>query len=566
MVAAGTEIVEDIEDVALDARKLTCGRTKVVPKVGKVTNRNGLSKPLNSSESKCREENDIEVSIIPGTQTIYMQTWGCTHNSSDSEYMAGQLAAYGYKITDDAANSDLWLLNSCTVKNPAEDHFRNMIKKAEGMGKPVVVAGCVPQAAPRQEYIKGLSLIGVQQIDRVLEVVEETLKGNTVRLFGQKKENGKKTGGARLDLPKIRRNPLIEIISINTGCLNACTYCKTKHARGELGSYSIEEIKNRVKQSFEEGVVEIWITSEDTGAYGRDIGVSLPQLLWELVEVIPEGCMMRIGMTNPPYILEHLEEIGKILNHPRVYAFMHVPVQAGSNRTLYEMRREYTQEDFCNVVDTLRRSVPGVTIATDIICGFPTETDEDFEETLVLCSKYKFPSLFINQFFPRPGTPAARMPQIDRQEIKRRTKRISELFQKYKPYEHKLGTRQTVLVTEISHDKMHYVGHNKYYEQILISMDEDLMGKMFDVEIYETGKHYMKGKVVEDGEVCSPAICRTLAKGEVSGVVKVHEGGRSHLLTKFFFERYLPTMFLLFAVLLSVLLKWWSRTSHSPVL
>lgn len=130
------------------------------------------------------------------------------------------------------------------------------------------------------------------------------------------------------------------------------------------------------------------------------------------------------------------------------------------------MKREYTREDFCNVVDTLRRSVPGVTIATDIICGFPTESEEDFEETLSLCSKYKFPSLFINQFFPRSGTPAARMPQLDRQEIKARTKRLSQLFQKYMPYEHKLGTQQTVLVTEISHDKKHYVGHNKYYEQV----------------------------------------------------------------------------------------------------
>ena len=126
--------------------------------------------------------------------------------------------------------------------------------------------------------------------------------GNNVRLFGPKKvavsneerDNGlttdvRKTGGASLALPKIRKNPLIEIIPINTGCLNACTYCKTKHARGQLGSYTIEEIVNRAKQAFEEGVVELWLTSEDTGAWGRDLGLTLPDLLEKLVKVIPDG-------------------------------------------------------------------------------------------------------------------------------------------------------------------------------------------------------------------------------------------------------------------------------------
>lgn len=112
-------------------------------------------------------------------------------------------------------------------------------------------------------------MIGVQQIDRIVEVVEETLKGNSVRFMGQKKESGKKLGGASLALPKIRRNPLIEIVAVNTGCLNQCTYCKTKHARGDLGSYPPEEIVERVKQAFEEGVCELWLTSEDTGTYGK---------------------------------------------------------------------------------------------------------------------------------------------------------------------------------------------------------------------------------------------------------------------------------------------------------
>uniref|UniRef100_A0AAR5P9U6 tRNA-t(6)A37 methylthiotransferase n=1 Tax=Dendroctonus ponderosae TaxID=77166 RepID=A0AAR5P9U6_DENPD len=457
---------------------------------------------------------------IPGVQSVYVKTWGCAHNNSDSEYMAGQLSAYGYKLTEDKSEADVWLLNSCTVKNPAEDHFRNEIESAKKMGKYVVLAGCVPQGAPKSSFLHGLSIIGVQQIDRVVEVVEETLKGNTVKLLGTKKENGRKIGGASLLLPKVRRNPLIEIIAINTGCLNQCTYCKTKHARGDLGSYPPEEIVARAKQAFEEGVVEIWLTSEDTGTYGRDIGTSLPELLWKLVEVIPEGCRLRLGMTNPPYILEHLEEIAKIMHHPRVYGFLHVPVQSGSDQVLADMKREYCRADFEHVVEFLQKNiyfrVPGMTIATDIICGFPTETEENFEDTMALCAKYKFPSLFINQFFPRPGTPAALMTRVDPQEVKKRTKRLTELFYSYEPYGHNVGVIQDVLVTEISHDKKHYVGHNRFYEQVLIPMRSELMGKLVKVQIKSATKFSMIGEPLN--EVVMPGLAKPLEKGAVSGL------------------------------------------------
>ncbi|XP_055475026.1 threonylcarbamoyladenosine tRNA methylthiotransferase isoform X2 [Psammomys obesus] len=486
-------LLDDIEDIMSqedsNPQDRHFSRKHVFPKVRKRNTQKYLQEePMPPSDS-----------TIPGIQKIWIRTWGCSHNNSDGEYMAGQLAAYGYKITENASDADLWLLNSCTVKNPAEDHFRNSIKKAQEENKKVVLAGCVPQAQPRQDYLKGLSIIGVQQIDRVVEVVEETIKGHSVRLLGQKKDNGKRLGGARLDLPKIRKNPLIEIISINTGCLNACTYCKTKHARGNLASYPIDELVERAKQSFQEGVCEIWLTSEDTGAYGRDIGTDLPTLLWKLVEVIPEGAMLRLGMTNPPYILEHLEEMAKILNHPRVYAFLHIPVQSASDSVLMDMKREYCVADFKQVVDFLKEKVPGITIATDIICGFPGETDQDFQETVKLVEEYKFPSLFINQFYPRPGTPAAKAEQVPA---------------------HVIGERQQVLVTEESFDSKFYVAHNRFYEQVLVPKNPAFMGKMVEVDIYESGKHFLKGRPVSDSRVYTPSISKPLAKGEVSGLTQ----------------------------------------------
>lgn len=499
------DIIEDIEDL-ISAQDIT-------PK-----QRYSSRKYVKVSTRKKHAEEEVPVPVgenIPGVQNVYVKTWGCAHNSSDSEYMAGQLSAYGYNLTDDKIEADLWLLNSCTVKNPAEDHFRNEIESAKKLGKHVVLAGCVPQGAPKSSFVQGYSIIGVQQIDRVVEVVEETLKGNTVKLLGTKKENGRKIGGASLLLPKVRRNPLIEIIAINTGCLNQCTYCKTKHARGDLGSYPPEEIVARAKQAFEEGVVEIWLTSEDTGTYGRDIGSSLPELLWQLVEVIPKGCRLRLGMTNPPYILEHLEEISKIMRTPRVYSFLHVPVQSGSDQVLSDMKREYSRADFEHVVDFLQERVPGITIATDIICGFPTETEENFEDTMTLCGKYKFPSLFINQFFPRPGTPAARMPRVDPQIVKRRTKRLTDLFYSYEPYGHKIGQVQDVLVTEVSHDKKHYVGHNEFYEQVLVPMRPEFMGKLVKVKIAAATKFSINGEPLD--EILMPGLRQPLEKGVVSG-------------------------------------------------
>lgn len=492
--------IEDIEDL-ISAEDIT-------PKE-RYLNKRYVTRRLkknNNTEETDNAKSPYE-SYIPGKRKIFVKTWGCSHNNSDGEYMAGQLAAYGYQLTNEKHSADLWLLNSCTVKNPSEDTFRNEIERGLQNGKHVVVAGCVPQGAPKSTYLQGLSVIGVQQIDRVVEVVEETLKGHTVQLLQSKREYGRRLAGAKLALPKVRKNPLIEIIPINTGCLNQCTYCKTKHARGDLSSYLPEEIIARARQAFAEGCCEIWLTSEDTGAYGRDIGSDLPKLLWQLVAVIPENCMLRIGMTNPPYILEHLEMMAKILQHPRVYAFLHVPVQSGSDAVLGDMKRQYCRQDFEHVVDYLRKRVPNLNVATDIICGFPTETEEDFEETMHLCRKYQFQSLFINQFYPRPGTPAARMKRIQPNLVKTRTKRLTDLFNSYHTYAGREGQIYKVLVTEISHDKLHYVGHNKSYEQILLPMHKNLLGTVVRVRITSTTKFSMIAELLDDEtewKICNP--------------------------------------------------------------
>ena len=257
------------------------------------------------------------------------------------------------------------------------------------MGKPVIVSGCVPQGDRNLKGLEDVSVLGITQIDRVVEVVEESLKGHKVKLLAKKDL-------PILDLPKIRKNSLVEIIPLSTGCLGACTYCKTRHARGKLGSYDPGAIVERARSSIEEGVMEIWLTSEDTGAYGRDINTDLPTLLKRIIKIMPNHVMLRLGMTNPPFILEHLQAMGDIMNHPRVYTFLHVPVQCGSNKVLDKMIREYTVEEFQEVCDYLIEHVPNMTLATDVICGFPTEDEADHQETCDLVQKNQFPVLNIS--------------------------------------------------------------------------------------------------------------------------------------------------------------------------
>lgn len=361
------------------------------------------------------------------------------------------------------------------------------------MGKAVVVSGCVPQGDRNLKGLEEVSILGVTQIDRVVEVMEETIKGNVVRLLAKKEL-------PTLDLPKIRKNKLLEIIPLSTGCLNSCTYCKTKHARGKLGSYAPDAIISRAEQAIEEGVKEIWLTSEDTGAYGRDIGTNLPELVRNMLKIVPPHVMVRIGMTNPPYILEHLDAMADILNHPRMFAFLHIPVQSGSDPVLLNMNREYTVEEFKRVCDHLLEKVPNLSLATDIICGFPYETSEQFEETLELVDHYKFPVVNISKFYSRPGTEAAKWKKVPLKEAKARSTKLTNLFNNYNCYDNYLNTTQRVWIFENDNknDDM-VVGHTKGYVKVLIKKhpDRDLLGTQVIVNVKSTHKWHIVGEVTD---------------------------------------------------------------------
>ncbi|EFN58477.1 hypothetical protein CHLNCDRAFT_19538, partial [Chlorella variabilis] len=497
------DVVADIEDVHLEldgesgrADRLLEAHVQRVSKAGTGAQQQAAEPPWGAAAAAASDGG----SVVPGTQRIWVKTFGCSHNSSDSEYMMGQLQEYGFKLVDeaDSAAADLWLLNTCTVKSPSQSAMDTLLRRGRRLGKALLVAGCVPQGDRRTAELRGLSLLGVTQIDRVVEAVEETLKGHTVQLLAKK-------ALPRLDLPKVRRNRHIEILPLSTGCLGACTYCKTKHARGQLGSYDPAELVRRAAAAAADPQVrEIWLSSEDTGAYGRDIGTSLPALLRELVEVLPPDgrCMLRVGMTNPPFILEHLAEVGAILRDDRVFSYLHVPVQSGSDAVLTAMRREYSAAQFRRVCDTLLAAVPGLELATDIICGFPGETEEDHGATLALLDKYRFPHCHISQFYPRPGTPAARMRRVPTAVVKQRSREVTAAVESWcGSYSGLVGATQRCCVVDTAADGVHAVAHNKAYTQVLVPAEApdgsgSLLGCVVEARVVSASRWSVKAEVV----------------------------------------------------------------------
>ncbi|EEY53383.1 CDK5 regulatory subunit-associated protein 1 [Phytophthora infestans T30-4] len=492
--------MDDIEDMIgeeeLDRAAVGSVRT---PMVAPKAHFQDTVQSTSSSTASSSSDIDSKEPSVPGTQLIWIKTYGCSHNVSDSEYMQGVLASYGYRFTQDPDAAQLWLLNSCTVKDPSQAAFMHLAVKGRKQNKAVVVAGCVPQADRHLKGLEEVSIVGIQQVDRVVEVVEETLKGHTVRLLAKNRL-------PELDLPKIRKNPMVEIIPLSTGCLGACTYCKTRHARGKLGSYTPEAIVSRAQTVINEGVTEIWLSSEDTGAYGIDIGTDLPTLMRKLLEVVPDGIMLRVGMTNPPYILDHLDAIAEVLNHERVYSFLHVPVQSGSDDVLLAMNREYTAGEFRRVADELLAKVPDLTLATDIICGFPTETEEHFDETMELVDKYRFHIMNISQFYPRPGTPAAKMKRVSTQIVKNRSRKLTKLFETFEPYTRLVDTTLKVWVnTEVSDDKKYTVAHTKNYTKVLLPRDDSLIGCTAEVRVLTAARFHATGEVISRSQPCTVA-------------------------------------------------------------
>lgn len=417
---------------------------------------------------------------------IYIKTYGCAHNISDSEVMAGLLQKAGFEITNNEEDANLIIINSCAVKGQSQKNFFSYLE--EKINKiPLVIAGCIPQSIP--ESIHDISMIGPHQISNIVEIVEETINDHQVTLLVNEDL-------PRLNLPKVRVNPIVEIIPISKGCLGACTYCLTKKARGNLKSYLPGEIIKQAESAVKEGIKEIWITSQDCGCYGFDIKTNLPSLIQKLVEI--EGDFkIRIGMSNPNHILKFTDKLIKILKHPKVFKFLHIPVQSGNNVVLRNMARQYTREEFIDLINNIRKEIPEVTIATDIIAGFPGETDHQHKQTCELLKETMPDVVNISRFSPRPHTVAKSMPdQIVDRIKKERSRELTSVYQ-WCAFERNNFWKSwsgEVVISEKGKDDS-WVARNESYKPIIIKGKYEL-GQKLNVKIIDRTSFDLRAIVV----------------------------------------------------------------------
>ena len=422
---------------------------------------------------------------------VYIQTYGCTFNKADAQIIAGVLNENDIDIVDSIEEADIVIVNTCYVKLPTENKVTYQIQQLQEKypDKKVIVSGCMVEIDPEKLDKIGpeVSWIGPHQLNKSADVVNATYCGDVVRECGFSKES-------KVCVPKLTDDSLIHIIQICEGCLGACTFCCTRFARGPLNSYPIADIVAEARQAIENGACEIQLTAQDTAAFGRDSGEKLSDLIKEVANL--EGDFrVRVGMMHPKNILNDVDEIIDAMKHPKVYNFIHLPIQSGSDKVLSEMRRGHTIEQYLEIVSKFKNEIPDLTLAVDIIVGYPTETDEDFELTVDLLKNIKPSLIHLSKYQHRKGAISSSLPEIPRDVMKKRSKFLSDIKSEITEEENKLlvGTTQKVLVLEEG-SKGGFIAKTDSYIPVIV--DDVKLGSFVDVKITEATATYLKKELL----------------------------------------------------------------------
>ncbi|MCL7389903.1 MAG: tRNA (N(6)-L-threonylcarbamoyladenosine(37)-C(2))-methylthiotransferase [Thaumarchaeota archaeon] len=422
---------------------------------------------------------------------VYTEIYGCTANVADGEIALGILREAGWEVVDKPEDSDLILLVTCTVKKPTSDRMLYRIKKLKTYRKMLIVAGCM--ASGEGDKVKRIApeaiLVHPRAITRILEVVE-TRKDLTVG-----------DGLDKLGKKRVLKNSVVGIVPVSEGCRwGRCGFCIVPFTRGRFVSHPLDKIMEEASRLISMGVKEIWLTSQDMGSYGLDLGRNmLPQLVNSIAS-LPGEFWIRIGMMNPIYLKPILRELAEAYLHPKVYKFLHLPVQSGSDKILRAMNRGYTTSTFREIIEYMKSRISELTVSTDIIVGYPGEDEEDFEETIKLIREIEPDSVNISKFFPRPHTPSEKLPQLDPRIIKERSRYITKVATEiaYKKNLKWIGWTGVALVDEIG-EKGEAIARNIYYKPIVLK-DECgyiLLGRKIEVEVVDAKPHCLIGKQVK---------------------------------------------------------------------
>jgi len=422
---------------------------------------------------------------------LYAEIYGCTANTADGEIALGILKEAGWEIVDKPEDSDLILLVTCAVKKPTSDRMLHRIKALKIYGKTMIVAGCM--ASGEGDKVKRIApeavLVHPRAITQILEAVEskkDLLTGDCVDKLGKS---------------RVLKNRVVGIIPVSEGCRwGRCGFCIVPFTRGRFVSYSLDKIIDEATRLISNGVMEIWLTSQDMGSYGLDFGRNmLPGLIKSIVS-IPREFWVRIGMMNPIYLKPILRELADLYLHPKVYKFLHIPVQSGSDKVLKAMNRGYTVSMFKEMIEYMKNRIENLTISTDIIVGYPGEDEEDFEKTIKLIKELEPDSVNISKLFPRPHTSSERLPQLDPRIIKERSRHITEVVREiaYKKNIRWIGWSGRALVDEIG-EGGEAIARNIYYKPIVLrdNCGHILLGRKVEVEVIDAKPYCLIGRLIK---------------------------------------------------------------------
>jgi len=422
---------------------------------------------------------------------VYIETYGCALNRGDTYIMKTVLASKGYVFVYNPIDADVIIINTCTVRMETEQRMIHRIKLLYRLsmeyGKKLVVAGCLAKAQPYlvSRIAPTASLLSPQNVSRVDMVVRDDRR---IVLLDGERERG---------VLGVWMEDRVAIIPIQEGCLGNCSFCIVKNARRRLFSYPIDHIVKTAEELIGRGAVEIELSGQDTGAYGLDLygKQMLPDLVRKVSE-IPGVYMVRIGMINPDTLEPIIDDLIDALRNDRVYKFLHIPLQSGSDKVLRIMRRRYTIDQYRSLVKELRSRVPDIAIATDIIIGHPGEDEDDFQATLEIVRELEFDRIHVAQYTIRPNTYSASLKQVSSRVKKERMKRFLEVMEDIgvRRLSKYVGKIVDTFITEWNGDS--YTGRLINYTPVIVRHNNDLIGKWARVKVYDATFYDLRGVII----------------------------------------------------------------------
>ncbi len=470
-----------------------------------------MKKP-DMKEARKRQNKDINYIKYDGikeqfgkNKKYYVRTYGCQMNEHDSEKICGMLESVGFKPSDEIETSDIVILNTCAIRENAHDKvfgFLGVLKHIKDTTNPnilVGICGCMAQEeVVVNEILKKYKYVdfvcGTHNLDNLLSLIEQKIETNNRQIEVLSYE-----GDVVEDIPVIRESKYSAWVDIIYGCDKFCTYCIVPYTRGKQRSRKKEDIVNEVKDLKEKGYKEVTLLGQNVNAYGKDIytDYNLANLLTDVAETGIER--VRFVTSHPWDFTDEMVDV--IASYDNVMPYIHLPLQSGSNKILKLMNRRYTKEEYLKLYNSIREKVKNSSITTDIIVGFPGETEEDFEETLDLVNECKYDGAFTFAFSPRENTPAALMKETVSEEVKMdRLHRLNEVVNKYSNEANKRleGTIQKCLVTDISEkDKNKVCGYTENMKLVNIKGPKSLIGKIVDVRITDAKSFSLDGEYVK---------------------------------------------------------------------